>query len=155
MSMSDSEKSRACNPSLQEAYVDFGEESCLFGKAERAYANIPCSEAMTMKPSCDCRTSFWKACVCFPVVLLRLRSTGLREACWLVSDSLQVRECAGEGENSWKEPCRCHRARRLSVRSVPVTQGKGDWQPKDCPSDGEGAFSWGGTCMWGMRVCGQ
>ena len=27
MSVSDSEKSRACNPSLREAYVDFGEES--------------------------------------------------------------------------------------------------------------------------------
>jgi hypothetical protein len=24
----------------------------------------------------------------------------------LVSDSLQVRECAEEGEGSWKEPCR-------------------------------------------------
>jgi hypothetical protein len=32
-----------------------------------------------------------------------------------VSDSLQVRECAEEGENSWKEPCSCHRARRLPV----------------------------------------
>jgi hypothetical protein len=29
MSVSDSEKSRACNPSLREAFVDFGEESLL------------------------------------------------------------------------------------------------------------------------------
>ena len=42
-----------------------------------------------------------------------------------VSDSLQVRECTEEGENSWKEPNSFHRARRLPVRSVAVTQGKG------------------------------
>jgi hypothetical protein len=90
----------------------------------------------------------------FPVFVVA-RSSGLREACWPVSDSLQVRECAEEGESSWKEPCSCHRTQRLPVRSVPVTQGKGDWQPKDCPGDREGALSWGGTGMWGMRVCGQ
>jgi hypothetical protein len=48
-----------------------------------------------------------------------------RIGCWPVSDSLQVRECAEEGENSWKEPCSCHRAQRLLVRSVAETQGKG------------------------------
>ena len=53
MSVFDSEKSRACNPSLREACVDFGEESCLFGEAERAYESIPCFEAVTVKPSCD------------------------------------------------------------------------------------------------------
>jgi hypothetical protein len=42
-----------------------------------------------------------------------------------VSDSLQVRECTEEGENSWKEPCSSHRARRHPVRSVAETQGKG------------------------------
>jgi hypothetical protein len=42
-----------------------------------------------------------------------------------VSDSLQVRECAEEGESSWKEPCSCHRARRFLVRSVAEAQGKG------------------------------
>jgi hypothetical protein len=56
-----------------------------------------------------------------------------------------VRECTEGEENSWKEPCSCHRARRLPVRSVPVTQGKGDWQSKDCLGDREGALSWGGT----------
>jgi hypothetical protein len=61
----------------------------------------------------------------FPVFVVA-RSSGLREACWPVSDSLQVRECAEEGESSWKEPCSCHRTRRLPVWSVPVTQGKGD-----------------------------
>jgi hypothetical protein len=61
----------------------------------------------------------------FPVGLLWPRSTGLRVACWPVSDSLQVRECVEEGEDSWKEPCSCHRAQRLPVRSVAVTQGKG------------------------------
>jgi len=66
-----------------------------------------------------------------------------------------VRECAEGGENSWKEPCSCHRAQRLPVWSVHVTQGKGDWQLKDYPGDREGALSWGGTCMWGIRVCGQ
>jgi hypothetical protein len=49
-----------------------------------------------------------------------------RTGCWPVSDSLQVRECVEEGDNSWKEPCSFHRARRLPVRPVPVTQGKGD-----------------------------
>jgi hypothetical protein len=90
----------------------------------------------------------------FPVFVVT-RSSELREACWHVSDSLQVRECAEEGESSWKEPCSCNRTRRLSVQSVPVTQGKGDWQSKDCLGDREGALSWAGTCMWGMRVCGQ
>jgi hypothetical protein len=90
----------------------------------------------------------------FPVFDV-LHSSGLREACWHVSDSLQVRECAEGGESSWKEPCSCHRTRRLSVQSVSVTQGKGDWQLKNCPGDREGALSWGGTGMWGMRVCGQ
>jgi hypothetical protein len=42
-----------------------------------------------------------------------------------VSDSLQVRECTEEGENSWKEPGSCHRAQRLLVWSVAETQGKG------------------------------
>jgi hypothetical protein len=42
-----------------------------------------------------------------------------------VSDSLQVRECAEEGESSWKEPCSCHRAQRFPVRSVAEAQGKG------------------------------
>jgi hypothetical protein len=40
-------------------------------------------------------------------------------------DYLLVRECAEEGENSWKEPCSCHRAQRLPVRSVAKTKGKG------------------------------
>ena len=141
MSVSNSDKYHACNPSLREACFDFREESCLFRKAEQAYVSISCSEAVTVKPSCDCRTSFWKTYVGFPMGLLRLRSTGLREACWPMSDSLQVIEYIGEGENSWKEPCSCHRAQRLLVQSVPVTQGKGDWQPKDCPGDREGAFS--------------
>jgi hypothetical protein len=61
----------------------------------------------------------------FPVFVVA-RSSGLCEACWPVSESLQVRECAEEGESSWKEPCSCHRTRRLPVWSVPVTQGKGD-----------------------------
>jgi hypothetical protein len=42
-----------------------------------------------------------------------------------VSDSLQVRECAEEGESSWKEPCSCHRAQRFLVRPVAEAQGKG------------------------------
>jgi hypothetical protein len=42
-----------------------------------------------------------------------------------VSDSLQVREYMEEGENSWKEPCSCHRARRFPVRSIVEAQGKG------------------------------
>jgi hypothetical protein len=61
----------------------------------------------------------------FPMGLLRPRSTGLCVACWPVSDSLLVRECVEEGEDSWQEPCSCHRAQRLPVRSVAVTQGKG------------------------------
>jgi hypothetical protein len=65
MSVSDSEKSRACNPRLREACVDFGEESCLFEKAERAYASIPCSEAVTVKPSCDCRIQFLESLCLF------------------------------------------------------------------------------------------
>jgi hypothetical protein len=60
----------------------------------------------------------------FPSGLLWSRSTGLCVACWPVSDSLQVRECTEEGENSWKEPCSCPRARRLLVWPVAVTQGK-------------------------------
>jgi hypothetical protein len=141
-------------PAYEKPVLNSGKILCLFRKSERAYASIPYFEAMTVKPSCDCQTSFWKACVCFPVGLLGLRSTRLRESCWPVSDSLQVRECVGEGENSWKEPCSFHRALRLLVWSVLVTQGKGDWQTKDCPGDREGAFSWGGTGMWGMRICG-
>jgi hypothetical protein len=89
----------------------------------------------------------------FPVFFVA-HSSGLREACWPVSDSLQVRECTEEGESSWKEPCSYHRTWRLSVWSIPVTQGKGDWQLKDCLGDREGALSWGGTTMWGMRVYG-
>jgi hypothetical protein len=42
-----------------------------------------------------------------------------------MSDSLQVRECIEEGENSWKEPCSFHRAQRLPVCSVVETQDKG------------------------------
>jgi hypothetical protein len=42
-----------------------------------------------------------------------------------VSDSLQVRECAEEGDKSWKEPGSYHKARRLSAWSVSETQGKG------------------------------
>jgi hypothetical protein len=42
-----------------------------------------------------------------------------------MSDSLHVRECVEEGENSWKELGSCHRAQRLPVRSVAETQGKG------------------------------
>jgi hypothetical protein len=42
-----------------------------------------------------------------------------------MSDSLHVRECAEEGENSWKEPGSCHRAQRLLVQSISKTQGKG------------------------------
>jgi hypothetical protein len=38
--------------------------------------------------------------------------------------------------NSWS-----HGALRLLIRPVPATEGKGDWQPKDCPGDREGAFS--------------
>jgi hypothetical protein len=41
-----------------------------------------------------------------------------RIGCWPVNNSLQVRECAEEGEDSWKEPCSCHRARRLLVREI-------------------------------------
>ena len=59
----------------------------------------------------------------FPVFVVA-RSSRLREACWPVSDSLQVRECVEEGEDPWKEPYSCHRARRLLVQSVAVTQGK-------------------------------
>jgi hypothetical protein len=44
---------------------------------------------------------------------------------WPVSNCLQVRECAKEGENSWKEPYSFHRAQRLPVQSVSETQGKG------------------------------
>jgi hypothetical protein len=84
-------------PAYRKPVLNSGKSIFLFGKAERAYANIPCSEAVTV----IVESSFWKACVCFPVELLRLRSTGLREACWPMSDSLQVRECAGEEENSW------------------------------------------------------
>ena len=87
-------------PAYEKPVLISGKSLCLFGKVERAYASIPCSKAVTVKPSFDCRTSFWKAYVRFPVGLLRLRSTGLREACCPMSDSLQVRECAGEGENS-------------------------------------------------------
>jgi hypothetical protein len=50
----------------------------------------------------------------FPVFFV-VCSSGLREACWPVSDSLQVRECAEEGESSWKEPCSYHRTRGLPV----------------------------------------
>jgi hypothetical protein len=56
----------------------------------------------------------------FPMFVVA-RISGLREACWLVSDSLQVRECAEEGESSWKEPYSYHRTWRLLVQSVPVT----------------------------------
>ena len=43
----------------------------------------------------------------------------------LVSNSLQVRECAEEGESSWKEPCSCHRAQIFPIQSVFEAQGKG------------------------------
>jgi hypothetical protein len=128
-------------PAYEKLVLNSRKSLCLFRKDERAYASISCSEAVIVKPSYECRTRFWKACVCFSMGLLRLHSTGLCEACWPMSDSLQVRECVGEGENSWKEPCSCHRARRLPVRSVPITQGKGDWKPKDCSGDREGAYS--------------
>jgi hypothetical protein len=85
----------------------------------------------------------WVAAFCSPewncvVVILTVRELsqkGLKNQVvrpWLkrqvvrpVSDSLQVRECAEEGESSWKEPCSCHRARRFLVRSVVEAQGKG------------------------------
>jgi hypothetical protein len=66
---------------------------------------------------------------CWLVVQCSLQVRGVievgRTGCWPVSDSLQVRECAEEGEDSWKEPCSFHRAQRLLVRPIPVTQGKG------------------------------
>jgi hypothetical protein len=67
----------------------------------------------------------------------------------LATKSISGRCCLETFEGSWNS--RSHGALRLPVRSVPATQGKGDWQPKDCPGDREGAFSWGGTGMWGMR----
>jgi hypothetical protein len=83
-------------PAYEKPVLNLGKSLCLFRKVDRAYASIPCSKAMTVKPSCDCRTSFWKACVCFPMVLLRLRSTGLREAC-CPFDSLPVSLLGGCG----------------------------------------------------------
>jgi hypothetical protein len=66
---------------------------------------------------------------CWPVVQHSLQVREVievgRTGCWPVSDSLQERECTEEGENSWKEPCSCHRAQRLPVQPVAVTQGKG------------------------------
>ena len=47
------------------------------------------------------------------------------QVAWPMSDSLQVRECAEERENSWKEPYSCRRALRLPIQSVVETQGKG------------------------------
>jgi len=72
-----------------------------------------------------------------------------------VGESLQARECIEEGENSWKEPCSFHRARRLLVRSINKTQGMGGWHMKECIGDIEGVYSWGGIGMWGRRVYGQ
>jgi hypothetical protein len=37
------------------------------------------------------------------------------QVAWPVSNSLQVRECAEEGENFWKEPCSCHKAQRIPI----------------------------------------
>jgi hypothetical protein len=67
---------------------------------------------------------------CWPVVQHSLQVREVIEVVRIdrcpMSDSLQVRECVKEGEESWKEPCSCHRAWRLLVRPVSVTQGKGD-----------------------------
>ena len=87
--------------------------------------------------------------------MLWLRSTGMREAFGPVNDSSRWGSAQREKRTPGRNPCSCLGAQRILVRSVPVTQGKGDWQPKDCLGDREGALSWGGTGMWGMRVCVQ
>jgi hypothetical protein len=61
----------------------------------------------------------------------------------------------GGSENSWKESCSYHRARRLLVRSVAEAQGKGGQWLMDCLGDIEGVYSWGGIDTWGMRVYGR
>jgi hypothetical protein len=44
------------------------------------------------------------------------------QACERLSPGERVH---GGSENSWKESCSCHRARRILVRSVAEAQGKG------------------------------
>jgi hypothetical protein len=72
----------------------------------------------------DCMGSCWLVVQC-SLQVREVIEVG-RTSCWPMSDSLQVRECEEEGEDTWKEPCRCHRAQRLLVQPIPITQGKGD-----------------------------
>ena len=54
-------------PAYKKLVLNSGKSLYLYRKTEWAYTSIPCSEAVAVKPSCDCRTSFWKACVGSPV----------------------------------------------------------------------------------------
>jgi hypothetical protein len=73
------------------------------------------------------------------------------QACEKLSPGERV--CCGS-EFSWKGSCSCYRALRILVRPVAEAQGKGG-EAADGLCDSEGVYSWGGTGMWGMRVCEQ
>ena len=72
-----------------------------------------------------------------------------------VSNSLQVRECTegvrtlGRGHVAATELGEFQFGLLLKPKAREISQ------PKDCPGDSEGVYSWGGTGMWGMRVCEQ
>jgi hypothetical protein len=59
------------------------------------------------------------------VVILTVLELVKEQVARPVRNSLQVRECAEEGESSWKEPCSYHRAQRFPVQSIAEAQGKG------------------------------
>jgi hypothetical protein len=52
---------------------------------------------------------------------------------------------------SYRESSTSYGALRILVWLVAKEQGKGG-EASDGLCDNEGVYSWGGTCMWGMRV---
>jgi hypothetical protein len=63
-----------------------------------------------------------------------------------------VRECIEEVSSPGGSPVAATELLELLIRSVVEAQGKGG-VASDGLLDSEGVHSWGGTGMWGMRVC--
>jgi hypothetical protein len=70
-----------------------------------------------------------------------------------MSESLQVRECVEEVRTPRRSPVATTELIEFQSSLLLKPKAREAWQPKDCLSDNEGVYSWGGTSMWGMRVC--
>jgi hypothetical protein len=72
-----------------------------------------------------------------------------------MSDSLQVRECTEEVRTPGRGPVASRELREFQSSLLLNPKAREVYQLKDCPGDSEGVYSWGGTCMCGMRFCEQ